>query len=317
MARRGAGLPPLDCVSSPAPTHRGARILMRKLLLQLDSSRLPSVFDRVVAYDGGADEVMSYGGITEPDVRDLIHGCIFTRGPKDLKNTAVFVGGADIAVGEQLLTAATKAMFKPFTVSTMLDSNGSNTTAVAAVAKMVQATGDVRGKRVLIVAGTGPVGIRAAGLFAKAGAEVVITSRKPEAGERARELVVKRFGGTVQAITMSDAGQASRACERATLLLNAGPAGVMLVPKQAWANQPGLKVVADVNAVPPLGIEGVDVMDDGVTKDGVRCFGALAIGNLKMKLHKMCIARLFERNDLVLDAETIADVARELSAKPK
>jgi len=290
---------------------------MRKLLLQLDSSRLPSVFDRVVAYDGGADEVMSYGGILEADVRDLLHGCIFTRGPKDLKNTAGFIGGADMAAGEQLLAAAQQAFFGPFRVSLMLDSNGSNTTAVAAVEKMVQAAGEVRGQRVLIVAGTGPVGIRAAGLFARAGAEVVITSRKPEAGERARELVMQRFGGTVRAITMPDASQAIRACERATLLLNAGPAGVMLVPKQAWANRPGLKVVADVNAVPPLGIEGVDVMDDGVTKDGVRCFGALAIGNLKMKLHKACIARLFERNDLVLDAETIADVARELSAQPK
>jgi len=290
---------------------------MRKLLLQLDSSRLPSVFDRVVAYDGGADEVMSYGGITEADVRDLIHGCIFTRGPKDLKQTAVFVGGADIAVGEQLLTAATKAMFKPFTVSAMLDSNGSNTTAVAAVARMAQAAsgGDVRGKRVLIVAGTGPVGIRAAGLFAKAGADVCITSRKADAGERARDLVLKRFGGNVRAIAMPDAKDAIRACERAELLLNAGPAGVMLVPKQAWANRPGLKVVADVNAVPPLGIEGVDVTDDGVTKQGVVCFGALAIGNLKMKVHKACVARLFERNDLVLDAETIADVARELMAQ--
>jgi len=289
---------------------------MRKLLLQLDSSRLASVFDRVVAYDGGADEVMSYGGITADDVRDLIHGCIFTRGPKDLKNSAVFVGGADIGVGEQLLTAATKAMFKPFTVSAMLDSNGSNTTAVAAVAKMVQAAGggDVRGKRVLIVAGTGPVGIRAAGLFAKAGADVCITSRKADAGERARDLVVKRFGGTVRALVMPDAKEAIRVCERAELLLNAGPAGVMLVPKQAWTNRPGLKVVADVNAVPPLGVEGVDVMDDGVTKEGVVCFGALAIGSLKMKVHKACIARLFERNDLVLDAETIADVARELMA---
>ena len=182
---------------------------MRKLLLQLDSSRLPSVFDRVVAYDGGAEEVMSYGGITEADVRDLIHGCIFTRGPKDLKNTAVFVGGADIAVGEQLLVAATKAMFKPFTVSAMLDSNGSNTTAVAAVAKMLQAVGgDARGKRVLIVAGTGPVGIRAAGLFARAGADVCITSRKVDAGERARDLVLKRFGGKVSAIAMPDAREA-------------------------------------------------------------------------------------------------------------
>jgi len=289
---------------------------MRKLLLQLDSSRLPSVFDRVVAYDGGADEVMSYGGVTDADVRDLIHGCIFTRGPKDLKSSAVFVGGADIAVGEQLLAAATKAMFKPFTVSAMLDSNGSNTTAVAAVAKMVQAAGggEVRGTRVLIVAGTGPVGIRAAGLFAKAGADVCITSRKADAGERARDLVLKRFGGKVRAIAVADASEAVRACERAELLLNAGPAGVMLVPKRAWANRPGLKVVADVNAVPPLGIEGVEVMDDGVTKDGVVCLGALAIGNLKMKVHKACIARLFERNDLVLDAETIADVARELMA---
>ncbi len=289
---------------------------MRKLLLQLDSSKLPSVFDRVVAYDAAADEVMSYGGITAAEVRDVVYGCIFTRGPKDLKNTAVFIGGADMAAGEQLLAAATQAMFKPFTVSAMLDSNGSNTTAVAAVAKMRQAVGgDVRGKRVVIVAGTGPVGIRAAGLFAKAGADVCITSRKAEAGERARDLVLKRFGGTARAIAMPDASAAVRACERAELLLNAGPAGVMLVPKQAWANRPGLKVVADVNAVPPLGVEGVETMDDGVTKEGVVCFGALAIGNLKMKVHKACIARLFERNDLVLDAETIADVARELMAQ--
>src|SRR6266571_4521125 len=284
---------------------------MRKLLLQLDSSRLPSVFDRVVAYDAAADEVMSYGAITEADIRDLIHGCIFTRGPKDLKHTAVFIGGADMAAGERLLAAAKQAFFGPFTVSVMLDSNGSNTTAVAAVAKMVQAAGgDVRGKRVLIVAGTGPVGIRAAGLFAKAGADVCITSRKADAGERARDLVLKRFGGTVRAIAMPDAKEAIRACERAVLVLNAGPAGVMLVPKQAWANRPGLEVVADVNAVPPLGVEGVDVTDDGVVKHGVRCFGALAIGNLKMKVHKACIARLFERNDLVLDAEALADPAR-------
>src|SRR5437879_9768638 len=257
---------------------------MRKLLLQLDSSRLPSVFDRVVAYDAGADEVMSYGAVTEPDVRDLIHGCIFTRGPKDLKNTAVFVGGADIAVGEQLLTAATKAMFKPFTVSAMLDSNGSNTTAVAAVAKMVKAVGAGRGKRVLIVAGTGPVGIRAAGLFAKAEADVCITSRKADAGERARGLVLKRFGGTVRAIAMPDATEAIRACEFAELILNAGPAGVMLVPKQAGASRAGVQGLGGVKADAAPGTEGVGVLGDGVTKDGVVRVGALAIGNRTMKV---------------------------------
>jgi hypothetical protein len=116
---------------------------------------------------------------------------------------------------------------------------------------------------------------------------------------------------------MPGPADAARALEGAALVLNAGPAGVMLVPRPAWANRPGLQVVADVNAVPPLGIEGVDTMDDGVAKDGVVCFGALAIGNLKMRVHKACIARLFERNDLVLDAETIADVARELLAQKK
>src|SRR5438876_515519 len=160
---------------------------MRKLLLQLDSSKLPSVFDRVVAYDGGADEVMSYGGITPGEVRDLVYGCIFTRGPQDLKNTAVFIGGADMAAGEALLAAAQQAVFKPFTVSLMLDSNGSNTTAVAAVAKMLLgAGGDVRGQRVLIVAGTGPVGVRAAGLFARAGADE--QSRRPHPDRKSTRL---------------------------------------------------------------------------------------------------------------------------------
>src|SRR5207249_2017501 len=222
---RGAvALPPLDRFLPVRDL--GARTPMRKLLLQLDSSRLPSVFDRVVAYDGAADEVMSYGGIAEADVRDLIHGCIFTRGPKDLKHTAVFIGGADMAAGERGLAVAKQAFFGPFTVPVMLDSNGANTTAVAAVAKGVPAAG-------------GGVGVRAAGLFAKAGAEVVITSRKADAGERARDLVLKRFGGTVRAITLRDASEAARACEHAALLLNAGPAGVMLVPQRAWANRAG------------------------------------------------------------------------------
>ena len=90
---------------------------MKKLLLQLDSSRLPSVFDAVVAFDAGADEVMSRGGVAEEDVRDLVHGCIFTRGPKDLKNTAVFIGGTDMSKGEKLLAAAEKAVFGGFRIS--------------------------------------------------------------------------------------------------------------------------------------------------------------------------------------------------------
>ena len=91
------------------------------------------------------------------------------------------------------------------------------------------------------------------------------------------------------------------------------PAGVRLVPRDAWAGRAGLRAAADVNAVPPLGVEGIEATDNGVERDGVTVFGALGVGSLKMKIHKACIARLFEQNDLVLDAETIVEVARTLS----
>jgi hypothetical protein len=285
---------------------------MKKLLLQLDASRLPSVFDRVVGYDGGADDVMSYGGVGEGDVRDLIHGTIFTRGLKDLQNTAAFIGGSDVAASEQLLRMATKAFFGPFRISIMFDPNGSNTTAVAAVVKIAQTIGDVRGRRAVITAGTGPVGMRAAGLLAQAGAEVVITSRKPEEGDRHAREIAARFGAPVKCAVVRDPSAVPKVIDGAEILLNCGPAGVMLIPHDAWAMQRTLKVAVDLNAVPPLGIEGIDVKDNGAKRDGITTFGALGVGGLKMKIHKACIARLFERNDLVLDAETIAEVAKEL-----
>jgi methylenetetrahydrofolate/methylenetetrahydromethanopterin dehydrogenase (NADP+) len=288
---------------------------MRKLLLQLDSSRLPSVFDQVVAYDAGADIVMSYGGVTEGDVRDLIHGCIFTRGPKDLRNTAVWIGGNNMSAGEQLLAMAQDALFAPFSVSIMLDSNGSNTTAVAAVVKIEETLGNLEGKKALILAGTGPVGQRAAGLLAKDGAHVIITSRKPEQGEKARQFISARFNVQVQAVTLNDPAKLPELLQGVEILLNSGPAGVQMVPKSAWTAMKTLRVAVDLNAVPPLGIDGIDVNDAGVKKDGVLVFGAFGVGNFKTKLHKACVARLFERNDLVLDAEAIADIARELVTK--
>jgi hypothetical protein len=281
---------------------------VQKLLLHLDSSTHPSVFDRVVAFDGGAEQVMSYGGVTDAAVRDLVHGAIFTRGPKDLRNTGIFIGGTEMAAGERLLRAATKAFFGPLRVSVMLDSNGSNTTAVAAVKKLQQAVGDLRGRRAVITAGTGPVGLRAAGLLAKAGADVVITSRRAADADLLRSLN-ERFGGAVRSVTLSDSSQAAGVLEGAALVLNTGPAGVTLIPRTAWAGRSGLRALADLNAVPPAGIEGIEATDDGAERDGVRTFGALGVGKLKMKLHKACIARLFEQNDLVLDVETISELA--------
>ena len=108
---------------------------MKKLLLQLDPDRHPSSFDRIVAYDAGADEVLSYGGVTAADVTPLVHGAIFTRGPADLKNTAVWVGGTDVAAAETLLAAVQKAFFGPFRVSAMMDANGCNTTRSISVSR--------------------------------------------------------------------------------------------------------------------------------------------------------------------------------------
>ena len=285
----------------------------RNLLVQLDTSPQPSSFDTVVAYDAGADVVLSYGGVTADAVRDLVHGAIFTRGPKDLHHTAIFIGGTDISAGERLLDAVTSTFFGPMRVSVMLDSNGANTTAVAAVASLRQATDTLRGRRAVVVAGSGPVGTRAAGLLSKAGATVTVTSRRAESGALARRIAA-RFGGTIDDMVLKDPSDAEKVLQGAELLVNAGPAGVQLVPKNAWQGRAGLLAAADLNAVPPMGIDGIDVTDNGVVRDGTIVFGALGVGGLKMKIHKACIARLFQRNDLVLDVDTIAELAATLNA---
>ena len=285
---------------------------MKTLLLQLDSDRHPSAFDRIVGYDAGADEVLGYGGVQAGDVRDLVHGAIFTRGPKVLKNTAIFVGGSDLGVGEEILERVKEAFFGPLRVSVMLDSNGSNTTAVAAVAKLEGAAVGLKGKRALVVAGTGPVGRRAAGLFARAGADVTITSRSQGAADRAREAIERRFECSISARVASYPLGPGSLLQDADIVLAGGPPGARLIESAAWSEGGGPSVLGDANAVPPLGIEGVEPGDDGEQKNRVTVFGALGIGGFKMKLHKACIARLFSANDLILDAEAIYDVARSL-----
>jgi hypothetical protein len=142
-----------------------------KILIQLDSDRHASVFDAVVATDAGVERLLQYGGIEPADVRDLVHGAIFTRGPQDLCNTAIFIGGSSVAVGEKLMAHVTGAFFGPMRVSVLLDSNGANTTAAAAVLAATKHA-DLRGATAAVLGGTGPVGERAARLLARQGATV-------------------------------------------------------------------------------------------------------------------------------------------------
>src|SRR5437764_6876847 len=143
----------------------------RKILIQLDSDAQASVFDRVVAIDAGADDVFSYAGVKPEHVQGLVHGAIFTRGPKDLKNTAIFVGGSDVGAGEKLMAEALKHMLPKFglRVSIMLDANGANTTAAAAVRAAARHL-DLKNAQALVLAATGPVGQRVVSLLAREGA---------------------------------------------------------------------------------------------------------------------------------------------------
>jgi hypothetical protein len=284
---------------------------MKKLLLQLDADKHPSAFDRIVAYDAGADEVLSYGGVAPGDVAPLVHGAIFTRGPAELARTAVWIGGSDAAAGEALLDAARKAFFGPFRVSLVMDANGCNTTAAAAVARLAGVL-DLKGARVAILAGTGPVGVRAAVLFAREGARVTLTSRSVARARAAADQLQARFGVEVTPAEAADDGGVARALEGAAVCLTAGAAGATLLRRAIWSRHPTLVALADVNAVPPLGIEGIEATDKATERDGKKVFGALGIGSLKMKVHKACVARLFQRNDEVLDVESIYAVARSV-----
>jgi methylenetetrahydrofolate/methylenetetrahydromethanopterin dehydrogenase (NADP+) len=284
---------------------------MKRLLLQLDSDRHPSSFDRIVAHDAGVDAVLSYGGVVPEEVTPLVHGCLFTRGVPDLRHTAIWIGGSQVAAGEALTEAVNGAFFGPFRVSIMMDSNGCNTTAAAAVARLASAIA-LRGARAVILGGTGPVGLRAAVLLAREGAAVTIASRSMVRAQDAGAQVKARFGMTVAAIEAKDHAGLARALEGVQVVLAAGAAGVTLLPRAVWAAHPTLVAMADVNAVPPPGIEGIDPGDKGVEREGKRVFGALAIGGLKMKVHKACVARLFERNDVDLDLEAIWGIARGL-----
>lgn len=286
----------------------------RKILIQLDGDAHASVFDRVVALDAGADEVFSYGGMKPEQVRDLVHGAIFTRGPKDLHRTAIFVGGSDVAAGEKLLAETIKAMIPQFglRISVLLDANGANTTAAAAV-RAAARHADLTKEKALVLGGTGPVGQRVALLLAKLGAEVSVASRQMTRAATAVEAIrLKAPASRLQPVGVASAEELAKALEGRTVVVAAGAAGVVLLPRATRTACRTLKIAIDLNAVPPLGVEGVEMTDKAVQRDGVTCYGAVGIGDTKMKIHKAAVARLFERNDQVLDAEQVFELGKDL-----
>lgn len=288
----------------------------RSILIQLDSDPQPSVFDRVVAVDAGVDEVFGYGGVTLDQVRALVHGAIFTRGPKHLKRTAVFIGGSDVAAGERLLQEALRHMIPQFglRVSVLLDPNGANTTAAAAVRSAIHHL-DPAATKAVVLAGTGPVGQRVARLLVRLGAVVRVGSRQAAKAETVCAAIRNRVpNAQVEPASAGTPDEIRRALAGQTLVVSAGAEGVQLLPKSLRTGA-ALKVAIDLNAVPPLGIEGVEVADKAKDRDGTICYGAIGVGDTKMKIHKAAVSRLFDSNDQVLDAEECYALSEKLDEK--
>ncbi len=285
-----------------------------KILLQLDADRLPSVFDSVVAIDAGVDHLLSHGGVEPLDVRELVYGAIFTRGTADLHHTAVFVGGSSVAAGEAILAEVIATFLGPLRVSVMLDAGGANTTATAAVLAATKHA-ELRGANALVLGATGPVGQRVVRLLASKGAIVRAASRDLGRAHAACE-AVSRFvpNGVLKPIRVATAEETAAALEGTEILVASGPPGVALLSTADRAACGTIKVAIDLNAVPPVGLEGIEPADRGVRRASAFCHGAIGVGGLKMKIHKAAIRRLFESNDAVLDAAEIWELAERLDA---
>ncbi|HEY1066302.1 MAG TPA: NAD(P)-dependent methylenetetrahydromethanopterin dehydrogenase [Pirellulales bacterium] len=284
-----------------------------KILLQHDGDDHPRVFDAVVAVDAGVDHLFRHAQVTPSTVRDLVFGAIFTRSLEKLKNTAIFIGGSNVAEGEALLAAVQKAFVGPMRCSVLFDANGSNTTAAAAVLAAASHL-PLFGAKALVL-GTGPVGQRVVQLLALEGADVCIGSRSlSKAADLAKKIGTPDSSARLHPCETSSREHLAAALEAAQVVIAAGPPGVEMLDEALWKAAPNLKVLVDLNAVPPLGVGGVQVFEKAVERHGARCYGAVGVGGLKIKIHRAAVAKLFESNDQVLDAPEILALGKSLLA---
>ena len=277
-----------------------------------------SPFDVNMALDAGFTSVVPYTSVELGDVRGLTQDAIFSRGPKGAKRTGIFIGGKDAIVALDMLDAARKAMFPPFQISVFADPAGSFTTAAAMVAKVEKALktqgSSLSGRSVAVFGATGVVGFAAGVIAAAEGAKVnLIGYDGPTRVKGLAGVAKERFKVDVAYADGSSDALKVEAIENVDIILCAGRAGMQILSSQQLSQAPGLKVAADVNAVPPAGIEGLGAQDDGVAlKSGVG-IGALAIGAIKYKVQSGLFRKMIETDKpLFLDFRDAFALAREL-----
>ena len=297
------------------------------ILHMLTTAKNLSPFDVNMAMDAGWVSAVPYINVEASEVKGLIQDVIFSRSPKGLKNTGIFIGGRDTKQAIDMLKTAKNSMFTPFEVSIFVDPSGAFTTAAGMVAAVEKELKDkfnttLKGKNLLTLGGTGPVGQAASVLAAQAGANVKIIGRQLEKAQRIANLCNEEFGEgkiTIEAGADSDKNEYIKTAE---VVFATGAAGIQLLSAEHIASAKNLQVAADINAVPPSGIAGLDAFDNGKKIDnspsGAVGLGALAIGNIKYKTQSRLLKLMLESNDPVyLHFEHAFEVAREITNSSK
>jgi methylene-tetrahydromethanopterin dehydrogenase len=294
----------------------------KRILHLLSPLRHASPFDLNMALDAGYDAVIPYTNVTIDDVANLVQDAIFSRPPKDGAKTCVFIGGKDAIAALDMLERAKKAMVPPFVLSLFADPAGSFTTAAAMVARLERAlrvshSRGLTGTRILVFGATGVVGFASAVISALEGAQVTLVGYDGiQRVRKAADEIAARFGVTVAAADGSSDDLKAGLLRDAEVALCAGRAGVEIISADLLEASAGLLAVADVNAVPPLGVAGLDVFADGVKMgDGATVgIGPLAIGQTKYQTEFGLFRRMIESTKpMTLDFRDAFALARELA----
>jgi methylene-tetrahydromethanopterin dehydrogenase len=292
------------------------------LLHLLTPAHHASPFDVNMAYDAGWDAVTTYTEVDVDEVESMIQDVIFSRGPKGARRSGVFIGGRSMQTAMDMSENAWEAMMPPFAVSVFADPSGAFTTAAAMVAKVEQQLKachgqSLEGQRVVVLGGTGPVGSAAAVLAARCGAQVVVMGRRQDRADRVAALCSHSFGAELTGIRGDVNEHKAEQLAKADIVLGTAKAGVQVMNGELVASAERLKVAADLNAVPPAGIKGLGLQDDGTplagSRDGAVGIGALAIGGVKYEAqHQLLVRMRLSDEPLHLHFEHAFELAREL-----
>jgi methylene-tetrahydromethanopterin dehydrogenase len=295
----------------------------KHILHMLSPQQHVSPFDANMALDAGFDAVLPYDDVQQHEVEGLVQDAIFSRPPKDGVKTGVFIGGKDALMALDMLDAAKRAMVPPFAISLFADPSGSFTTAAAMVArteKLLRTKHDrgLDGLRLVVFGATGVVGFASGVIAALEGAQVVLAGYDgPDRVARAAAEIGKRFDLTVQSADASSMELKKTLLEHAEAAFCAGKAGVRILDAPLLRNAPLLLVVADVNAVPPAGVEGLEAHAEQASLPGTNALGigALAIGQIKYRTELGLFQRMIAAEKPVrFDFRDAFKLARELLA---